>query len=206
MNVSETARALGVTPRRVRARIEAGSIDAHKVGGRWVVGEPVVVTRRRPLSVSSRDALSRALTQRTLGALTGQQRARTAARIRALRASEDPAQLLIDWWGGRVPHGIGFAQSLVANALAGEREYVKSVFHRPRTEYLRRGTDLADVIRTERAIRGLTRRQLADAAHVAPDALASLERAEPLTSPAAARRILRYLNIEPTALPDLEPA
>lgn len=95
----EAAAALGVTPRRVRALIEAGRVDARKVGGAWLVEG---ATLRRAA------AASRALAPATAWALlTGDTPpSRTAAvRVRAylgrLASSEDPERLLVAWAAAR---------------------------------------------------------------------------------------------------------
>ena len=154
MNVAEAADQLGVSPRRVRALIAAGRVNAAKVGTSWQVETlPDGRRHRRPLSVRSRRMLVHALHYRTLTGLSGTDRSRTAARIRALRTADDP-------------------------------------------------DDLADVVATERTIRGWSVRRLADSADIDPAAVRLIERAEqaPLS---AVRRTLRALDIEPTALPDL---
>lgn len=88
----------------------------------------------------------------------GQELLRTAARIGELRSSENPAALMVDWWGGKVPSTpVNFGTNLVQHAVAGDARCVREALHRPRREYLRRREDLADVVRTERRIRGQSR-------------------------------------------------
>ena len=159
MNVAEYASKLGVTPRRVRALIKSGAVQAEKTGRGWDIQAPDGHPQqyRRPLSIRSRRALAAALHQRTLAGLTGQVRARTAARIRALREADDQAALLVDWWGGQSPEGINFGANLVAHALRGDEEYVRDRIRLRRTGYLRRRADLAEMVRTERAIVGISR-------------------------------------------------
>ena len=79
---------------------------------------------RRPLSEHSRLILARALHNRSLIGLTGQDRKRTAARIGELRTSDDAAALLIDWWGGKPFGPLNFGTNLVEHALAGNSAYV----------------------------------------------------------------------------------
>ncbi|CAN5314701.1 hypothetical protein BH09ACT6_BH09ACT6_02430 [soil metagenome] len=208
MNVVEAAGELGVSPRRVRALIASGRLTAHKSGSEWVIPrlDAGPRRRRRPLSPRSRELLARSLHDRTLHGLTGQDRARTAARLRELRTSDDPGQLLIEWWGGVAPDAFGFAENLVQHAVAGNRYYVAETLRRRPREYLRRREDLADVVSGERAILGMSRQQLADSAGVLVELVRSIEAGEPVNSPAAIRRILRAVNVEPTALPDAEAA
>lgn len=204
MDVSEVSAQLGVSPRRVRALIETGRMSARKVNGKWVIDGPVTTSRRgRPLSERSRKALAYALRNRTLGSLTGQERARTADRIHQLRESRDPAQLLIDWWGPTAPAVTDFASSLVRAASAGDRDAVREAIHRTRYEYLRDRHDLADVVMSERSIRKWTRGRLAEAAGVDIDQVKKMETSTPMESPAAMRKVLNAIEIEPTALPAL---
>lgn len=203
MNVAEYASKVGVTPRRVRALIQSGAIQAVKSGHGWDIQHTDArrARSRRPLSAHSRRALTKALHQRTLSGLTGQLRARTAARIRMLRESGDPAALLVDWWGGQSPEGINFGANLVAQAQHGDGA---RVLHRIRTrpaEYLRRRADLADTVSTERTVRGISRTDLAERAAVTVHDLARIETGRPVASVSAVRRVLRALEVEPTAIP-----
>lgn len=187
----------------MRALVAAGRVSAHKVGGRWeVTGLGQGARQRRPLSQRSRAILAQALQTRSLRGLTGQDRARTAARIRQLRTCDDAPQLLVDWWAGSAPGPTGLAANLVEHALAGNRGYVTQTLARRPREYLRRREDLADVVATERTIRGLTRRQLAESAGVRVEDVRAVERAQPVATPAT-RRVLRAVGVEPTALPDM---
>ncbi len=60
LSVSEAAARLGVSPRRVRALISSGQLDARKAGGRWLIDPAPTELRRdrrgdrgRPLSTAS---------------------------------------------------------------------------------------------------------------------------------------------------------
>jgi hypothetical protein len=204
MDVVSAAAELGVSPRRVRALIDAGRVAAHKSGRGWVVTDLGGERRRgRPLSEGSRAMLTAALRARTLRGLAGHDRARTASRIGQLRASSDPAGLLAAWWGGQAPQGAGFGENLVRRAVAGDDGYVREAVRQHHREYLRDRGDLAEVVSSERAIRGWTRSQLAEAAAVPVAVVEDIERARALTGPGGVRRVLRALEVEPTALPDL---
>jgi excisionase family DNA binding protein len=204
MDVKQAAERLGVTPRRVVALIANGRIEATKVGRRWEVTKVPGARSRRPLSVRSRQSLAHALHERTLSGLEGQERARTAARVSRLRASQDPAALLADWWGGEVEsRPVNFGTNLVEHAIAGDRAYVREALHRRRREYLRRPEDLADVVSAERRIQGFSIDDLARTAGVAVSDVRRLERGLPMSTPSTARRVLDVLSVEPTALPDL---
>ncbi len=201
MNVQEAARALGVSPRRVRALIAAGRIPAVRAGREWRVHELEPTRSRRPLSPRSRDILAHALHFRSLRGLTGQDRARTAARIRELRASQHPGRLLVDWWGGRPDGRDAYVSSLIARALAGDEDGVREAVRRRVPEYLARADALADRVATERAVQGMTRERLATVAAVPVTSVADVESSRPGTPPAQIRRILRALGVEPVALP-----
>lgn len=205
MNVREASLALSMSERRVRALIQRGKLKAHKVGRVWQV-EDLELHRatRRPLSDHSRLILSWALHNRSLTGLTGQDRLRTAKRIAELRASDNPAALLIDWWGGKASGPLNFGTNLVEHSLAGSSAYVREALHRQQEEYLRKPADLADVVSSERLIQGLTQAELASKAGVTIGDLKKTEHAIRLPSPTPSRKILRVLNIEPTALPNLE--
>ncbi|MGB9036543.1 MAG: helix-turn-helix domain-containing protein [Paeniglutamicibacter sp.] len=207
MNVGEASQALGVTERRVRALIQQGKLKAHKIGRAWQIDD-IELRRalRRPLSEHSRLSLSTALHNRSLTGLSGQDRKRTAKRIAELRASDNPAAMLVDWWGGKHWGPLNFGTNLVDHALAGNSTYVREALHRTRREYLRKPEDLADVVSSERLIQGFTQSELADKSHVSLGDLQKIERAVGLPSPSPSRKILRVLNILPTALPNLAAA
>ena len=205
MDVLEYASALDVSPRRVRALIASKHIPAHRKGGRWVIDTTDIRQPQssRPLSSSSQRFLALALHNRSLAGLTGQDRARTAARIRALRASTDPAARLVSWWGSRAPVEMNGGTNLVQHALRGNGSYVRERIQARPTEYLREWSALAEVVASERTIRGLTRSELAGLAGVTSVELNTLERALPFDSISAVRRMLRALDIEPSAIPSI---
>lgn len=201
MRVTDAASQLGVSPRRVRAMAAQGRVPAHKEGAVWVIEELVNRKTRRALSVNSWQNLSRSLKQRSLAGLSGQERARTAARIKALRTAPHPSSLLIDWRPAQAPADV-FLDSLVAYAERNDDYYLKHAMERPE-EYLRSSQDLAEIVSSERAIRGMSRSQLASAAAVSARFVRDIESALPLVSPGQVRRVLGALGIEATALPDM---
>lgn len=205
MNVADYADLAGLSPRRVRALARAGALPAHKVGGRWVVDVPRPIRRagRRPLSKASRRALAGALHSKSLDGLSGQLRARTAERLRLLRTAAEPAELLVDWWAGEAPTHLDGGSNLVVHAIAGNSARVWEVLHRPRRAYLRYPSALARVVRDERAVHGLTRADLAERAGVDRDLVGLIERAATVSDLGGTRKILRALDIEPTALPPM---
>lgn len=202
MNVNSYAQRRGVTPRRVRALIYSGAIPAKKVGRAWQIDSEVWQPRqRRPLSLASQEALGFALHNRNFKGLKGQERARTAQRMRMLRESEDPAQLLIDWWGGEKPRHLNAGTNLVLHAQKNHRDYVRKYLKARPSEYLRSRSDLAAVVSSERAIRGIAQEALAQLAEVSLPTLRSIERGRPVDSVSAVRKVLRAVDIEPTAIP-----
>ena len=201
MKVTEAAAQLGVSPRRVRAMAADGRVPAHREGSAWVIEGLALPKGRRALSARSWQHLAQALKQRSLEGLSGQDRARTAARIRQLRNAEHPSRLLIDWRPLDAPRDV-FMDSLVAHAERGDDSNVTRALKRP-VEYLRSSQELAHVVSSERAIRGESRRWLAAAAGVSEDLVRDIESGRPLASPGQVRRVLRTLGVEPTALPDM---
>ncbi|MFC4375219.1 multiprotein-bridging factor 1 family protein [Nocardia halotolerans] len=156
------------------------------------------------MSEVSRGALVRALHTKSLEGLSGQLRARTAQRLRLLRTAQDPAELLVDWWAGQVPTHLDGGSNLVVHAIAGNTSRVREVLHRPRREYMRYPSTLAQVVRDERTIQGLTRAELAARADVDRALVADIERAGRLNDITGLRKLLRTLGIEPTALPAMD--
>ncbi|WP_162903747.1 helix-turn-helix domain-containing protein [Leucobacter sp. wl10] len=201
MKVTEAADQLGVSPRRVRAMAADGRIPAHREGSAWVIEGLAPPKGRRSLSARSWQHLAKALKQRSLEGLSGQERARTAARIRQLRNAEHPSRLLIDWRPPDAPRDV-FLDSLVAHAERNDDSYLKRALGRP-AEYLRSSQELAYVVSSERAIRGGSRHWLAVAAGVSEDLVRDIELGRPLASPGQVRRVLRTLEVEPTALPSM---
>lgn len=201
MNVNEASAQLGVSPRRVRAMAADGRLLAHRKGREWVIEALSEPKGSRALSVRSWQHLATALKQRTLEALSGQERARTAARIRRLRSSEHPSRLLLDWRPSNAPRD-AFFDSLVAHAERNDESYLRHALSRP-AEYLRSSKDLAQVVASERVIRDESRSSLAAAANVSEDLVRDIELARPLTSPGQVQRVLRALGIEATALPGM---
>lgn len=156
------------------------------------------------LSPRSAEQLAGALHERTLAGLQGPGRAQTAARVRALRDAEEPGALLRAWFpNGAV--GLGrhgrYLGSLIAMAHNGHDDEVKQHLAWRPTEYLRRPELLAEMVSSERLIQGLTAEKLAARADVTPEQVRLLESRGWFPSPGIARRVLRVLDVEPTALP-----
>jgi len=210
MKVGEYAVQAEISPRRVRALIAQGRLPATRgttadgsAARSWDIKSPVLPSRtRRPLSTESQVALAGALREHTLAGLTGQTRARTATRIRALRASDNPAALLIDWWGGVAPVTLTGGNSFVLQAMFGDKEMLKHRVHVRPTEYLRRRERLAEIVSSERTIQQLTRQELADRAETSVAVVSAIEQGKDARTIGGMSRILRALGIQTTALPD----
>lgn len=198
----EAADQLGVSPRRVRAMAADGRIPAHREGSAWVIEGLTTRKGRRSLSQRSWQHLAKALKQRSLEGLSGQEKARTAARIRQLRNAEYPSRLLLDWHPPNAPRDV-FLDSLVAHAERNDDSYLRRALGRP-VEYLRSSQELAHVVSSERAISGGSRKWLAATAGVPEDLVRDIEAGRPLTSPGQVRSVLSALEIEATALPNME--
>lgn len=195
---------MGVTPRRVRALIDKGELPAHKVGSRWVVDSlPSARRQRRPLSSRSRSHLERALRAWSLAGLDGQERIRTAKRLLELQTAANPASILLDWWGGTAEATDAFMRNLLERALRGDADGVRATLRRSHPAYLATLERLSDRVSTERLIKGYSREALADLAKVSVETLAAIEAGRPTTSPGPSRRVLRALDVSPTALPPM---
>lgn len=206
MNVEEAAAQLGVSPRRVRALIADGKIPAKRVGTRWeITAEPAARPSRRPLSELSRRMLAKALHYGTLAGVTSHARTRTAERLRLLRAAEDPGSILLDWWGHQPDaEPDAYVRSLLQRAAAGDVAGVRVTVHRPKAAYLATTGRLSDRIATERAVQGLSIPKLAEITGIDERNIRALERGRAQASPGPARKILRALEVKPSALPPLE--
>ncbi len=108
--------------------------------------------------------------------------------------------MLSDLWGREIPDIVDSATSLAARAIAGDHEGVRAQIAWRPTRYLRRRSDLADAVLTERTIQGMSRRMLAAEASVDSREIGRIEASLP-ASLDAVRRVLRALDIAPTALP-----
>lgn len=194
---------MGVTPRRVRALISEGKIPARRSGGKWVITHLPLSRTRRPLSATSRAQLAHALHFRSLSGLDGQALSRTASRLHLLRTSDDPARILLDWWGGTANEKDAYVRNLLQRAMAGDSAGVRDELRRRHPAYLSTPARLADRIATERRIHGLSHAQLAERAGVERAVVLDLERGRATRGPGPSRRVLRALDVTPSALPPL---
>lgn len=155
---------------------------------------------RRPLPQVDRDALSQALHDRGLTGLTGRLRTRTSKRMGILRNSPNPAFLLA-WWDGVTPEFKNAGTNLVAHAILGHSDFVTFYLGIEPSWYLYTRKSLANAVRSEREIQGFTQAKLAKRAGVTVKDLRTIEQAQSV-SLSTVRKVLRAVNIEPTALPD----
>lgn len=194
MNVSEAARTLGISERRVRAMIRSGRAKATMSNGAWQI-EEIVRADRRPLSERSRALLARALHDWSVGGLKGHDLKRTAGRIRELMDSDDPSSLLRAWWGTPVFEVRNAGDSLVRSAFANDDEFVHSYLHRNRHAYLIDSESTRDAVVTMRNISGRSIADVAKAAGVGEAVVSDIERGILPDSIVSMRRILESLDL-----------
>lgn len=101
-SVDEFAKMKGISPSRVRALIEAGDVEAHRVGRSWVIDDSALrwePAESRPLSQSNAWALISAIDNhgQLPPSLRDAERARLRERLGRLRSSDKPAALLRSW-------------------------------------------------------------------------------------------------------------
>lgn len=90
-------------------------------------------------------------------------------------------------------------------ALKGNNEFLRKRLRARPHEYLRSRMDLADVVSSERTIHGFSPQSLAERAGVDRRVITSIERAHPVSSIGDIRKVLRAIDVDPTALPSLSP-
>jgi excisionase family DNA binding protein len=104
IGVKEVAAQLGVTDRRVRQLIEAGSLPARRVAGRLLVDEAAVPRSRpvaRPMSPRIAWAFIALLSSEPVADISDRELARLETKYRTLLASPRPAVLLRSWLRSR---------------------------------------------------------------------------------------------------------
>lgn len=194
MNVSEAARTLGVSDRRVRAMIRSGRAKASMKNGAWQI-EGIARADRRPLSERSRTQLARALHDWSLRGLTGHDLTRTAGRMRSLVDSDDPSSLLRSWWGTSDFEVRNAGDSLARSAFAEDEEFVYAYLHRNRHAYLTDAESTRDAVVTMRRISGRSVEVAAATANVDEGVLRGIERGRLPSSVVTMRRILESLDL-----------
>lgn len=137
LSVSESAKRLGVSERRVRAMLEAGGIAGEKIGGRWIVSDlgRAAIERApvRPLSpracwilIDSADA-ARARAARVTSAV---EKHRLGERLSRLRAASDPLPLLGTWLVNRAePRRLHASPAYLKDMRADSRLALSGVSH-----------------------------------------------------------------------------
>ncbi|MCL2464309.1 MAG: helix-turn-helix domain-containing protein [Micrococcales bacterium] len=196
---SEYAAAAGVSPRVVRRAAGAGRVPAHRAGHGWVFEE--TAWNRRPASSRRMGQAMRELIVLTLnsGRLptgVGPLRSRVAGHVRALRTAQIPAVLLQSWWyGAPEPTGWSLGALLVRAGLAGRDQQVRDLLARSRRRFVVDASQLAVLVRDERAIAGWTRDELAAAAGVSGGFVTDVEAGQPGQRIAAVMAVLRALGV-----------
>jgi excisionase family DNA binding protein len=128
MSVAEYARRRGISRQRVLSMINAGQIEAERVGRSWVIDERKMNQRSsfgRPLGRRMVSILNDSIAGSSLADVTPEERHFARKYIDRLRVSEDPGDLLYSWMRSRETRVI----DLAANAA-----------------------DLADIARDERVV------------------------------------------------------
>ena len=104
IGVKEVAAQLGVTERRVRQLIDAGSLPARRVAGRLLVEEAGIPRSRpvaRPMSPRIAWALIHLLSNEPVEDISDRELSRLEGKYRSLLASPTPAILLRSWLRSR---------------------------------------------------------------------------------------------------------
>lgn len=104
LSVAEAAARLGVSPSRVRQRIEDGSLAAERIGNQWGIHPQALEDGAPKLSRSMSPRMAWALIDLMAGsvpAVSPAERVRLRNRIERLRKAPDPAVLLRSWASSR---------------------------------------------------------------------------------------------------------
>ncbi|WP_123340563.1 MULTISPECIES: helix-turn-helix domain-containing protein [unclassified Curtobacterium] len=134
-SVAEFAVRAGLSPRRVRALIEGGSIRARQVGGQWLVDQSSEhrPAASRPLGARMRSHLLASLSGQPIDGLSAPERVRLRRYRDELVRSAEPDRMLGAWI-----RPVPALRLRVADAdledLAADGRLVKSGFSDPRSE------------------------------------------------------------------------
>jgi len=134
MKVSEVAKSLGVSPRRVRQLIEDNSIVAHQSDdGVWDI-DPRSLIRglpvSRPLSKRSVEAMLQLLDGRQPQGISASEVSRIRSKIRSLRDNPDAAIKLISWMASRsVEYRLSISPSLLEALRSDNRLKLSGISH-----------------------------------------------------------------------------
>lgn len=128
ISVAEAAQILDVSPRRVRALIDAGRVQARKVGGRWLVDAAALPRPHRSRPMAAERAWE--ILAETPAPATRQAAYRLRQRRARLREDTEPERLLSAWvvsrgrrerFGTRDPQGVLADERVVASGLSDDR-------------------------------------------------------------------------------------
>jgi excisionase family DNA binding protein len=103
-SVAEAAARLGVSPSRVRQRIEDGSLAAERIGNQWGIHPQALKDGAPKLSRPMSQRMAWALIELLAGAdpvVSPAERVRLRKRVAQLRDADDPVALLRSWAGSR---------------------------------------------------------------------------------------------------------
>lgn len=189
----------GISVQRASQLARSGKIVARKTAGRWVIEQPTPRRTRpgRSYSQNTRDDVVAYLHRRTLEvAPPGYRRGRLAARIRELRAADNPAQYLRDMFAeAPVPEGPGGA-AIVRAAMRGLDDQVQEVVLAQHDHFLTTPAKVAAAIRDERMLQRLSRATVAAAAGIPLESYTRLEaRGASRLGNIDGRRVMQVLGI-----------
>ncbi|NLA66299.1 MAG: helix-turn-helix domain-containing protein [Leucobacter sp.] len=125
MDVKSYAAKEGISERRVRQLIQSGALKAAKIGGKWVIQDIDRVKRSRPrLSARQRQDLVSYLSDPPtfLSQVHGYRKPRTLEYVHQLETSEQPEQLIIEWFDGFLPPGNGPAAT-IREVIRGSKKW-----------------------------------------------------------------------------------
>lgn len=149
-SVADFAKREGISPRRVRALIEQGSIPARQVGRLWLVDQASAhrPAASRPLADRMRANLLAVLSGDATDGLSASERARLRRYLSELAHSPHPDRILSAWVPDSAPLRLQVAPSDLDD-LSEDDRLVKSGFSDPRAEIAGAGQLEARVAKAE---------------------------------------------------------
>lgn len=177
MSISDFAAARKVTVQHARRLAREGKVPARRDGKRWeVVNADVPARTRRSLGAQVREDLGVFIRTRTMDHVTGMRKQRLANAVRQLRAAQNPASLLREYFAGHpVPSDIAGA-ALVKAAINGlDRAVDSSLAMRP-TYVLRSPDEFAKRLVEHRLLLDLTSAEVAGSVSVPESTVRRVER------------------------------
>lgn len=203
MDIREFAQREGISVQRAAKLARDGRIQAVKRGRSWNVAPDATLVRRgrRPLSPRSQEDFIQFLDSGTLDHVTGDRKRRTASRVQQYWSSDNPAQLLREWFAGTRLEGRG-GRALIRAAQVGHDDQVAEVRAAKGAWILKDKDSIRGRISDYAAIRGLNSEEVAQRSGVNIDTVnALLRRGYSVSGNLDAHRVVRTLEI-PAVLVD----